>query len=220
MIPILFITYNRLGYTKKTLLHLLESQNCSVTIIDNASTDGTVEWLKELSKKKTYRMIRAKNLIFNDCNLGVAGAMNQFFDRTKTSGWIGKVDNDTIVERDWAIKLIRKAQAVGADIIQAKHHIIPTVHSGGWSGLMKTLKGIDEETFETPFVGGSGIIFRRTIIKEPLASPEWKLGGWNDWQVAHPEFKKVFYGGVEVRLLDEHGYFDYPEYYRETLRQK
>ena len=96
MIPILFVTYNRLAYTKQALLHLLEAQNCSVTIIDNASTDGTVEWLKELSKKKTYRMVRAKHLIFNDRNLGVAGAMNQFFDRTKTAGWVGKVDNDTI----------------------------------------------------------------------------------------------------------------------------
>ena len=46
---ILFVTHNRLDYTRKSLPRLLEdpSESFHLTIWDNASTDGTQEYLQE-----------------------------------------------------------------------------------------------------------------------------------------------------------------------------
>ena len=208
---ILFITYNRLEYSKQSLQSLLDAQNCDITVIDNASTDGTTEWLKSLHRSNL-------EVIYNKENLGVRGAMNQFFELTKDEEWIGKVDNDTIVLKDWADKLKEQVEIHGLDIIQAKHHIIQATHPLGWDGFTKNMQEISDGLYLNNFVGGSGIIIRRNIIKEPLPKTNWILGGWFDWQLAHPEVKKAFYAGVEIKLLDEKGYGDYPEYYRATKR--
>ena len=47
-IHLVFITYNRLHYTKLALASVLADpgEEFSLTIWDNASTDGTVEYLK------------------------------------------------------------------------------------------------------------------------------------------------------------------------------
>ena len=49
-VEIIFITYNRLYYTKLTLPKLLNCSynNFSVTIVDNASIDGTIGYLKKI----------------------------------------------------------------------------------------------------------------------------------------------------------------------------
>jgi hypothetical protein len=80
------------------------------------------------------------------------------------------------------------------------------------------MQEISEGLYLHNFVGGSGIIIRRSCIKEPLPKTDWILGGWFDWQLKHPEVKKAFYEGVEIKLLDEKGYGDYPEYYKSTKR--
>ena len=74
-IPILFTAFNRLEYTKQCLTALSENTSNigEIYIIDNASTDGTVEYLKSVS------FSNVSTIIYNDENVGVAGAMNQFF---------------------------------------------------------------------------------------------------------------------------------------------
>ena len=50
-VHILYLTYNRLYYTQKTLPALLnsaENVKFQIRIVDNGSTDGTVEYLKNL----------------------------------------------------------------------------------------------------------------------------------------------------------------------------
>jgi len=44
------------------------------------------------------------------------------------------------------------------------------------------------------------------------------LMGWRQWQRDHPEVKKAFALDCEIELLDEGGYADYPEYYKQTGR--
>ena len=71
-IPVLFITYNRLDYTKQSLPVLIENTpGARLIVIDNGSTDGTVEYLNEF-QPGTFE------LILNKDNLGLGCAMNQF----------------------------------------------------------------------------------------------------------------------------------------------
>jgi glycosyltransferase involved in cell wall biosynthesis len=209
MIPVLMITYNRLEYTKQALDALLSSRGVDVYIIDNCSTDGTTEWLKKHHSR----------YILMHYNSGITGAMNKFVAIVRAAAVWGKVDNDTIVEADWAEKLYDTMMINQIDIIQAKHHIIPATCSGGWEGFIRGMERPAKGVYLNHFVGGTGILWNRIATScWPIPKTEWMLGGWRHFQRQHPELRKAFCDHTEVKLLDEHGYGDYPEYYTETKR--
>jgi len=60
-IDLVFITYNRLDYTKLALASVLAdpTEEFSLTIWDNASTDGTVEYIKPRKWDNTQRSTKA-----------------------------------------------------------------------------------------------------------------------------------------------------------------
>lgn len=210
MIPVLMITYGRLEYTKRSLEALMNSRLATVYVIDNGSTDGTVEWIQSMRSSLHF--------VYNSLNIGIAGAMNQFLHKTPGAMIAGKVDNDTVVPVDWIEKLLPHLQKT--DIVQAKHHLIKATHPAGFDDWVSTMKADGPLRFNH-FVGGTGILFKRNIISR-IPATEWKLGGWRQWQREHPEFKKAFATDVEIELLDtnENGedYSAYPDYYKETKR--
>lgn len=217
-IPILFTTYNRLEYTKISLMALLKTMPYAVLVFDNGSTDGTKEWLLSLKDKLELRGIKNILFHFNDTNIGVAGAMNHFLETFPDVEYIAKVDNDTVVYPGWTDLLQWVLYSNEADIVQAKHYVIPEVHHEGWKGLMKTCEEVQRGVWQADFVGGTGIVIRRSAIKSRIPETDWKLGGWNQWQIERSHVVKVFTEAVEIKLLDDHGYHDYPDYYRETGR--
>lgn len=86
------LTYDRLEYTKKTLESLKQFADYPYDhfIVDNGSTDGTVEWLEENRTK--YRI---KQIIKNPKNVGISKGSNQALDAIgKDYDVIIKVDND------------------------------------------------------------------------------------------------------------------------------
>jgi len=96
-IDLVFITYNRLGYTKLALPSVLADpiEEFSLTIWDNASTDGTVEYLKkEVSDR------RIADIIFSKENIGQMAAVNQVWGQSKAD-LLGKLDNDCLVTPGW-----------------------------------------------------------------------------------------------------------------------
>jgi glycosyltransferase involved in cell wall biosynthesis len=207
-IPVLMITYNRLEYTKKALPALLNSGCGKVYVIDNGSNDGTVEYLKNIFEPGYL------DLTLNYENKGIAGAMNQFLQMTKGCEYVAKVDNDTIVPYGWLQIMLQYMDK--CDIIQAKHYIIPATDPGGWQGFISKMKN-DGTLFFNHFVGGSGILCKRSVVTE-IPATQWALGGWREFQRQRPDLVKAFCSDVEIKLLDEHGYQDYPEYYKQTKR--
>lgn len=218
MIPVLFITYNRLDYTKQAMKALLYSDCGKIYIIDNNSSDGTREWLLEQHWNNERVMI-----LFNEENKGIAGAMNQFLEITRHFAYVGKVDNDTIVPDNWASVLLKKCVDHDIDIVQAKHPIISQTFAAGFDAWMKTMKAEpkDKSIFYHHFVGGSGIIFNRKKITS-IPTTDWLLYGWRQYQRENIKLKKAFCTAVQIELLDtdEYGvdYSKYPEYYIETKR--
>lgn len=211
MIPVLMITYNRLAYTKQALEALFNVRGAKVYIIDNCSTDGTVEWLKKQKE--------AWSITYLNKNIGIAGAMNLFLSFTKGAEYVGKVDNDTIVQPDFIEKMLPHMKK--ADIVQAKHPILKETHPQGFDEWVRGMKSDGALKFNH-FVGGSGILFKRSVVNK-IPETEWKLYGWRQWQKEHPEIKKAFATDVEVRLLDtdENGNnypAEYQFYYEETKR--
>jgi GT2 family glycosyltransferase len=212
------ITWDRLDYTKQTLDRLIRSREVRVIVIDNGSTDGTAEWLRSRIWRPNVQMI------FNNQNHGIAHAMNQFRSLTAGAEYVGKVDNDTIVDPKWAIALRDHCRRHKLDIIQAAHPLIPEVAEGRsfeeWTSAMAFPAGHPEIRYHH-FVGGSGIVIRRDILGR-IPETEWKLYGWRQYQRENPDLVKAFCTDVHVDLLDANGegYRDYPAYYKKTRRIK
>ena len=96
-IDLVFITFNRLDYTKLALPSVLAepTEEFSLTIWDNASTDGTPEYLKnEVSDP------RIVDIVFSKDNVGQTTAVNKIWSRSKAD-LLGKLDNDCIVTAGW-----------------------------------------------------------------------------------------------------------------------
>ena len=220
--PVLFTTFNRLEYTKKSLISLINSTTGKIIIVDNNSTDGTQKYLEKMKKKYPDRLV----LNLEKDNKGVSGAMNLFFNITKGEEYIAKVDNDTVVSKDWLRDMPMMCTYRLIDVMQAKHHILSNTHTtfDKWMQFL-TPDEKNDHIFYSPFVGGSGVVIKRDKINKPLPNAEWVLGGWGTFQQENKHLKKAFCNNVEIQLLDMIGdnepkYDDYLDYYEKTRRTK
>lgn len=120
-IDLVFITYNRLEYTKLALASVLAdpTEEFSLTIWDNASTDGTVEYLKnEVSDP------RISDIIFSKENVGQTTAVNEIWGKTKAE-LVGKLDNDCLVTPGWTRILARAHKDIPNLGVVACWHFFP-----------------------------------------------------------------------------------------------
>jgi GT2 family glycosyltransferase len=103
-VSIIILTFNNLNYNRLCLESIYNKTaypNFEVIVVDNASSDGTPEFLKEFQlDHKNFKVI------FNDKNEGFARANNQGF-AISTGDYVAFLNNDTIVTRRWLGRLIR-----------------------------------------------------------------------------------------------------------------
>ena len=102
-VAVFSITYDRLEYTKKSFQSLSRTAKYPYDhfVVDNGSTDGTVEWLSDYLKKDKG--------IFNSSNTGISKASNDIIDKIKEQGYdiIVKWDNDCIgLTPGWLAKMV------------------------------------------------------------------------------------------------------------------
>lgn len=117
---ILVLNYNGLEVTKKFLGHLYnDTENFLVVMIDNGSTDGSVEYLSQFASEHD-------NFVFvtSDKNLGVINGRNYAYDIYKTlqdkPPYLIFLDNDQFVQPGWLdhhfdVMTQSKAQMVGVE---------------------------------------------------------------------------------------------------------
>ncbi len=101
---IVIVTYDNLELNRLCLQSLLTNTNWpnfEVIVVDNASTDGTAEFLKEAAEQ--HRNLR---VILNETNRGFAAANNQGLT-TALGQYLVLLNNDTAVPRGWLSALIR-----------------------------------------------------------------------------------------------------------------
>jgi len=99
-VSIIIPVFNRLEYTKKCLESVFEIGSeyiFEVIVVDNASSDGTKEFLETLGEK-IVAVHNEKNLGFaKACNVGAARANGEF---------LLFLNNDTIVTKNWMDVLV------------------------------------------------------------------------------------------------------------------
>lgn len=98
-ISIIILTYNQLSFTKQCIESIekhTKKEDIEVIVVDNASSDGTREYLSGLNNIRT---------IYNHKNLGFSKGCNQGFEISSGDA-ILFLNNDTVVTENWLPPLI------------------------------------------------------------------------------------------------------------------
>ncbi len=107
MVSVVVVTYNNLELTRACLASLEDHSdyaNLEIIIVDNASGDGSREFLEEWAAKGHNR-----KLILNDDNRGFAAANNQGL-AVASGDYLVLLNNDTFVTPGWIRTLLKHLQ--------------------------------------------------------------------------------------------------------------
>jgi len=156
-ISLVFVTHNRLSYTKLALARLLSKpqEEFSLTIWDNASEDRTAEYLMDEVKDP-----RIDEIVLSKENLGPAAAINYIWDKAKTE-LVGKVDNDCLVTPGWThilTKMHKDMESLGA--LACWHYRLDDFDETSASKAGKIQTFGNYRVFRHPWVCGSGFLMK------------------------------------------------------------
>jgi len=114
-VNIVVVTFNRLEYTKECLKALSEidaGYPFEVTIVDNGSEDGTVEYLRSMFFKFHFYFSFLVRPFLLDENKGIPYAYNLGWYHGPKDYYL-KLDNDMVVRREgWLAKLVEAADTI------------------------------------------------------------------------------------------------------------
>lgn len=106
-ISVIVLAYNNLYLTKNCLYSIYKYshyENLEVIVVDNASTDGTREWLLEYAKG-----VNKLSLILNNTNKGFS-AGNNIGIKESSGDYVVILNNDTFVSPYWLDGLLKHCQ--------------------------------------------------------------------------------------------------------------
>jgi glycosyltransferase involved in cell wall biosynthesis len=114
-IAVLSLTRDRLAYTKQNfgLLHALAGCDYEHYVLDQGSTDGTVEWLENEYEDRCCA-------VFYQRNIGICKALNELLNLANPARYdvIVRFDNDCVVQREGTLKKVCEV-ALRNDVIVA-----------------------------------------------------------------------------------------------------
>jgi len=151
-----FITYNRLEYTKLALQSVLADplEEFSLTIWDNSSTDGTIDYLKNEVQDS-----RIKEIIFSKENIGQTAAVNKIWNNSNAD-LLGKLDNDCIVTPGWTRIFAKAHEDIDRLGVLAMWHFFPEDFNHKTAKYkIQNING--HEIFRHPWTCGTGLLFKR-----------------------------------------------------------
>ena len=110
LVSVIIVTFNNLEYTKECIESIYSKTaypDFELIVVDNASSDGTQEYLSDLKEQKDNIKV-----ILNEENLGFAKANN--IGINKSAGeYIIFLNNDTLVTRGWISGLLKHLKDTG-----------------------------------------------------------------------------------------------------------
>ncbi len=191
--------------------------NHRIMVLDNQSTDGSVEAIKQ-----RFPEVQLVNLTENlgyagNNNVGIAEAMAQGAD------WVFVLNEDTILAPDCLECLVDVGESdpsIGIIGPMVYHHDDPEViqSAGGilgphWNSIHLGMDQPDRGQFDAPhaveWISGCGILVRRSAIEQAGAIDEryfyfWEETEWcirisrGGWKVIHVPTAKMWHKGVTV----------------------
>jgi len=108
-VSIIVLTYNNLELNKRCINSILKKTayaNYELIIVDNQSTDGTIDYLKQLDQEKLAHV----KIVLNDTNAGFAGG-NNLGIREANGDYVLLLNNDTIITRGWLTAMVKHLES-------------------------------------------------------------------------------------------------------------
>ncbi len=227
---VVLITYNRLAYTKRTLREFWATISTPyyLVVVDNASTDGTRKYLKQLLKRG-----KIDKLILNPDNYYPGAAANigwqQGLEEYSTATHLMRLDNDMHLEKGWdiaALDYFKRIPSMGQ--VGIEHEAIENRLAEGHE------VHINGKTFNKfpGNVGGPNIISRLVWDK----GVRYNVDKWDSFGHGKPTpqedvaFSRAIQnagflmGHMTERLAwtfaNKENWSEYPSYYQKTLRER
>lgn len=222
------ITYNRLKYTQRTLNSFLNTIDHPyyLVIVDNHSTDGTVEWLEEnglqdllIKNPKNFYPGRA-------CNIGWEAGLREF-----GADFLMRLDNDMELEKGWD----RIAMHYFSELPMLGQLGLDTTALDSYNGNPDYLFPKDSKVQVNAWPGNVGgpCIIRRELWDKGLRYDEMP---WQDLEFnkATPQEDVKFslamhkygyiYGHPTERIAwtfaNESNRDEFPDYYKQTMKER
>ncbi|MFT5051730.1 MAG: GT2 family glycosyltransferase [Chlamydiales bacterium] len=167
MIELAFVSYNRIDFTRRALQSVLDdpSQSFSLTIWDNASSDGTQEYLRSISDP------RIKDIVLSDENVGQVDAVNTVWQRSDAE-LLGKLDNDCILTPGWTEPLRKAHEDIPElGVIACWHFFEDDFDEKRAAHKIQTFG--EHRILRHPWTCGTGLLTKNRIYKElgPIVGP-------------------------------------------------
>jgi glycosyltransferase involved in cell wall biosynthesis len=160
-IHLVFITHNRLEYTRLALQSVLAdpTEEFALTIWDNGSTDGTVEFLK-----KEVSDPRIVDIVFCRENAGQTTAVNESWAKSQAD-LLGKLDNDCLMTPGWTRTLAQAhADIPELGVVACWHFFAADFDYARARHKIQTFGR--HQIFRHPWTCGTGLLIKRTDFEE------------------------------------------------------
>ncbi|WP_392533148.1 glycosyltransferase family 2 protein [Nostoc sp. C117] len=130
-VSVIIPAYNTEAYIEKAIKSALEQtlNDIEVIVVDDGSTDKTVEVAKSFSDQRL-------KVIVNEQNLGAAGARNRAL-RAAQGEWIAVLDSDDWYAPERLEKLVSLANEKNADMIADDLYLINDGETSPWGTLIQ-----------------------------------------------------------------------------------
>jgi glycosyltransferase involved in cell wall biosynthesis len=200
-IDILYVAFNRLEMTRESFGALLRNTHWdhvdTLYVVDDASTDGTSEWLYDQQmlwkSDNGPQADYGTDFILSDRKLGgPVAAMNWYLDATRDQehpDTFAKIDNDFVVCPGW-MDIALRLHYLGSNI-----DIIGFEPMSGRPQMVRKDNHAEWRLNEANHIGGKGLIRKRAFERSGCRPhPHGKHGyqGFTQWQRKHPDVIKAW----------------------------
>ena len=170
-VSVVVITYNAKDDLKECLSSLEDQNfgNKEIIVVNDASTDGTLEFLEEYKKNTTIEMM----IITNEINLGVAASRNVGIQHA-TGDIIAFTDADCEADRKWISELVKAFDS--RDVVAVGGKVFDKHPSNIWELTDKGHDYVGSKEGFVSYIVGCNMSFAGQILKRYLFNDEIKYG--------------------------------------------
>lgn len=157
-VSLMMVTYNRLELTKITIDNLTKTNDYPfrLIIIDNGSTDGTVEYLKSLTIDNKH--FQGLHLHFNEINKGISIGRSQalLIAEQFKDDFLCTIDNDIELHYGWISECV--------NIIKTNHKFAVGVNFEGIDYPIQKMNGKEIQFKKAGNLGTACAMFHRKLF--------------------------------------------------------
>jgi len=156
VIDIVMVTHNQRCFTEACINSLYRNTRPEIfhlIVVDGNSTDGTVDYLKNLRAREDISNL---DIVFSDENLGWCRGLNAGFDYLSQGGrYVLWCNNDVLFEPQWAEKMVGCFRGNIGAVGPTSNYIM---------GRQKFIFNHGHKIESAPFLIGFFLMFRREVI--------------------------------------------------------